>query len=132
MSIKPIVKARAIATGVLAMLLGTASSAAEVRFTGNTTATRQLIGDALHQLVTIAEAKLTCTDLEAVVAEVMPRDFKPPGASTVAPDKAVTYERWTATLCGQQVAFLVTFWSAPAGGTMFAIGYPFPKAREAS
>ena len=124
------VKARAIATGVLGILLGTASSAAEeVRFTGNTTATRQLIGDALHQLVTIADSKLTCTKLEAVVAEVMPRDFRPPGASKVASGGAVTYERWTATLCGQQVAFLVTFWAPPQGGTKFAIGYPFPSAR---
>jgi hypothetical protein len=123
---------RSLIACILGGLLGVSSGAEEVRFTGETTADEQLIGDTLQQVVTIAQAKLACANLEGVVAEVMPRDFVPPDALSVTGSDTVTYERWTTTFCGKQVPFLITFWRDPQGGSLYSVGYPFPNAQDAT
>jgi len=123
---------RLVIAGVVGMLLSISLKAAEVRFTGNTTADEQLIGDTLQQVVTVAQAKLKCENLEGVVAEIMPQDFSPPHSMQVTGSDTVTYERWTATFYGKQVAFLITFWRDPQGGSLYAVGYPFPDSQDAS
>ena len=103
------------------------SHADQLQFTGNTTADVPLIKDALRNVQIYAQARMKCERLEKVVAEVLPKDFSRPGPP--GPEQSpATYERWLVTLCGTNVPFLISFWPAAQGGTMFNVT-EFPQSK---
>ena len=114
----------------LAMMLFAAASPAaadQVRFTGRTSATDPiLIRDALQNILRYAHATQQCTTLSSVEASVLPADYRPADPRYRVADGPVTYERWDAVLCGRSTPFLVGFWPAPEGGTMFQVSHPIP------
>jgi hypothetical protein len=119
--------ASALLTAILLFGSASLSFADQVRFTGNTTAELQLIQDVLRNVHLYSRARMKCDKLEKVVAEVLPRDFSKPGPP--GPEKPpTTYERWLVTLCGTDVPFLISFWPATEGGTMFNVT-EFPKSK---
>lgn len=99
--------------------------AEQLRFTGRTTANLDLIKDTLRHIQLIGQARNDCGVISAVEAAVHPQDFQPAEAYRVG-EGQVTYETWSATMCDTEVKFLISFWAAPEGGTMFAVGYPYP------
>jgi hypothetical protein len=111
-----------------AVFFGAAPATADqVRFTGNTTADTTLIRDALQNILLVGQAQLKCTSLEAVEATILSPKYRPPEAYAQPDKRKSTYESWNATLCGRPTKFLITFWPADDGGTMFAVGYPYPR-----
>jgi hypothetical protein len=98
----------------------------QIRFTGQTTADETLIQDALRNVMLIAAAE-HCTSLEGVQAKILSPGYKPAATASRPEGENATYEAWTATLCGKPTKFLITFWPAEDGGTMLAVGYPYPK-----
>ena len=98
----------------------------QVHFTGRTTADATLIRDALQNVVRYGDALQQCTTLSAVEARVLPADYRPRDSRYHIAGAEVRYEHWDAVLCGRPTAFLVGFWSAPQGGTMFQVSYPLP------
>lgn len=115
----------AIFTFVVAIGAPQPARADQVHFTGHTTVDELVIRDALQNILRVAVAREQCNQLSAVEARVLPADYRPADpAYRVAPD--ARYERWEVTLCGRVVPFLLGFWSAPEGGTMFQVGHPFP------
>jgi hypothetical protein len=56
----------------------------------------------------------------------LPSSNRPPGGPHPEGSAPTIYERWIATFCGKQVAFLIALWPASIGGTMIRVGYPFP------
>ena len=108
-----------------ALMLGSPAQADQVRFTGTTTADVTLIQDALRYVLLIGESQ-NCSSLEAVESVILSPRYKPKDAATRPESGNGTYEAWTATLCGKPTKFLMTFWPAEQGGTMLAVGYPYP------
>ena len=98
----------------------------QVAFTGNTTANVTLIKDALHNILLYADATAHCSSLESVEARVISPAYKPADAATRPEAGKGTYESWTVSLCGKPTRFLLTFWPASDGGTMFAVTVPYP------
>lgn len=98
----------------------------QVHFTGATTADVTLIKDALHQILLYSNATEHCPTLEGVEAKILSPTYKPVDAAKRPEAGKGTYESWTATLCGKPVKFLITFWPASDGGTMFAVTHPYP------
>lgn len=115
---------------LIAMLLiaapGRFALADPVHFTGETTADTTLITDALRVLQRLAQDRLQCATLGAVRSEILPPRYVPPGGPGPEGAARTVYERWTASLCGKEVPFLLGFWPAAEGGTMFRVQYPFP------
>ena len=99
--------------------------AEQLRFTGRTTANIELIKDTFRQIQLIGQAQIDCGVISAVEAAVHPADFQPNEAYRVGQGQVI-YETWSATMCDAEVKFLISFWEAPEGGTMFAVGYPYP------
>lgn len=118
-----------------ALAAGSAAGAAgpqQVHFTGRTTADAVLIRDALGNIMRFAAARDNCSTLSAVEADVLPADYVPADPKYRVGEGRVTYERWDAHLCGRVTRFLVHFWSAPQGGTMFSVSYPYPADAPAA
>ncbi len=109
------------------LLLATAAPAHadQVRFTGQTTADGLLIRDALQNILRFAYATRQCTTLTAVEANVLDA-YEPQDPMYRVGSGQITYESWSATLCGETIKFLISFWPSVEGGTMFGIGYPYP------
>ena len=99
--------------------------AEQLRFTGQTTANLELIKDTLRHIQLIGQAQNDCDVISAVEATVHPEDFLPSKAYRVG-EGQVIYETWSTIMCGSEVQFLISFWPAPEGGMMFAVGYPYP------
>lgn len=110
----------------VAMAVPEPALADQVRFTGNTTADVTLIKDALHNILLYGNATDHCATLESVEAKILSPSYKPADAATRPEAGKGTYESWTATLCGKPIKFLITFWPASDGGTMFAVTVPYP------
>lgn len=114
----------------LAAMLPAPARADQVRVTGYSTADATLIRDAVQQILLVSAGALECNELTAVEASVLPEDWRPADQKYRPGPAGTRYERWEATLCGRVVPFLLGFWDAPEGGTMFQVGYPFPAAAE--
>src|SRR5689334_2827885 len=104
---------------ILAMPMAHAQE--QIHFTGQTTADALLIHDALGSIAGYLKENANCPSVGDVQSEILPedsvkRDPKQPEGTSPA-----TYELWTSTSCGKQQAFLVVFWAAKEGGTMFRI-----------
>ena len=112
----------------LASMLPTSARADQVRVTGQSTADAILIRDAVQQILRVGAGALECNKLTAVEASVLPDDWRPADPEYRLGPPGTRYERWEATLCDRVVPFLLGFWDAPEGGTMFQVGYPFPAA----
>ena len=103
------------------------ASAVQVHVTGTTTADPALIRDAASEIQRFSAAALKCDQLSAVKASVQPAGWQPADANYRIGPAGTRYERWEASLCGRTEVFLVGFWAAAEGGTLFQVGYPFPK-----
>lgn len=99
---------------------------AQLSFTGTTLASEMLIQDVMRNVMEIAAEDLDCAMPDAVVADLLPESFRPAKPAT-APEGAgkPVYERWTIDFCGDEVPFLLTFWTLEQGGTAFDLDYPF-------
>ena len=122
----------------IALLLATATLIAsttghcdQLRFTGNTRADVTLIKDALRNVQLIAQGKFKCQSIEAVEAEVLPLDYKPPGGPYPEGEAKSQYESWLVTMCGRKEKFLLATWQTPPSpGVMFRVEYPFPESSK--
>ena len=110
---------------VAAAMLAGSANAAQVRMVGTTTADARLSEDVMRHVMLIANGLLHCSTVTLIEPELLPPSFKPSGGPHAECSAETTYERWNVTLCGKKVPFLVAFWSASVGGTMFRVGYPF-------
>ena len=102
-------------------VLTAASAQEQVRFTGNTSADANLIHDAFQNVALYIRESLKCPNIELVESEVLPegaikRDPTQPEGTGPA-----TFERWTVTFCGKKRPFLIVFWPAKEGGTMYRV-----------
>lgn len=96
-----------------------------VVFKGQTTADPALVDNVTDNIRRIAAERLKCNALTQITYEIMPSQYKPVGEKFS--DKAkMTFEKWTPTLCGKEISFLVGFWPTKEGGTMFRVVLPFP------
>ncbi len=107
-------------------ICATPAMAEQLRFTGRTTANVVLIKDALRHIQLIGQGQRECGIISAVEASVLPESYSPSEAAYRVGDGPVIYESWSTTMCGDVVKFLISFWPAPDGGTLFAVGYPYP------
>ena len=107
----------------LATLLGVSTSLGQeqVRFTGQTSADEQLIHDAFQDIARYIRESLSCPSIEQVVAEVLPEGAVKHDPTQAEGTSAATYEQWTVSYCGRSRPFLVVFWAAKDGGTMYRI-----------
>ena len=97
----------------------------DVTFSGQTALAVDVIPDAFRVIAGIGAEELSCRALSAVKAEVLTAGDVPPNDLATAPAAPADYERWTATLCGQQVAFLLGVWPKNGQQSPFRIVYPF-------
>ncbi len=97
----------------------------DVTFSGATALAIDAIPNAFGTIAAIAAQEINCKQLTAVRAEVLADDAVP--ANDLAKDisKPVDYERWTATLCGKDVAFLVGVWPEDGKQDPYRMVYPF-------
>lgn len=97
----------------------------DVTFSGETALAVDVIPDAFRVIAGIGAEELSCKTLSSVKAEVLKPGEVPPNDLASAVAAPADYERWTATLCGQQVAFLLGVWTSKAEPSPFRIVYPF-------
>lgn len=122
---KHIVALLIFATSMFVPRIGTCD---QLRFTGNTRADNTLIKDSLRNVKLIAQGKFGCQSIEAVEAEVLPLDYKPPGGPYPEGEATSQYESWLVTVCGRKEKFMLATWrTPPTPGVMFRVGYPFPE-----
>jgi hypothetical protein len=96
----------------------------QVKFTGITSASPQLIHDAMQPIALYIRESLGCRRLEQIEAEILPEDAIKRDASAPEGTADATYERWIVTSCGKAHPFVVVFWTAAEGGTMFSVKLP--------
>ena len=97
----------------------------DVTFSGETALSVDVIPDAFRVIAGIGAQELSCRTLSTVKAEVLKPSDVPPNDLANAEAAPADYERWTATLCGQQVAFLLGVWTSKTEPSPFRIVYPF-------
>ena len=114
-----------------AIAVSVPAHADQVRFTGQTTADQKLLIDTLNTVARLGPARFDCATVEAVQAQVLPKEFVPPGNDKPEGSAPTTYERWDATFCGKVVPLLIAYWPAADGGVMFRVGLPFPESASA-
>jgi len=114
-----------------ALALSLPAYAQQVSFSGDTTATVELLVDTLRTVALLGPGQFDCPTVEAVEAQVLPQSFSPPGNDNPEGSSPTTYERWDATFCGKGVPLLIAFWPAADGGMMFRVGLPFPETASA-
>jgi hypothetical protein len=114
------------------IVLASPARAETFHFKGRTTVDMTVAKDALRDVQQIGLAKLHCGVIEAVNAEVLPRSYRPARTENYAPNGRETYEKWNVILCGRTTPFLLGFWPAAEGGTMFHVRYPFPPRAKVS
>jgi len=112
---------RALISLTGALVLTTAVAQEQVRFTGNTSADETLIHDAFQNIAFYVRESLKCPSIELVEAEVLPEGAVKRDATQAEGTAPAIYERWTVTFCGRKQPFLVVFWDAKEGGTMYRI-----------
>ena len=78
-------------------------------------------------MLLVVNGRFHCSPVQLVESEILPPSYSPPAASRVQASSKAHYERWTATFCGMKVPFLISFWPASDGGTMFSVTHPFPS-----
>jgi hypothetical protein len=120
-----LVSSRFFCLAILSAMLAiaTPAHADQVHFTGETTVDQVVLRDVLQNILRIAAAR-GCNQLSAVEARVLPADYSPPDRNDHGERPGLRYERWTTTLCGTAIPFVVGFWTPPEGGTMFQITLP--------
>ena len=112
-------RAALVMGAVLAMPMSFAQE--QIHFTGQTTADAQLIKDALGSIADYLKDNANCPSVGDVESEILPEDTVKRDPGQPEGTSPATYELWTATSCGKQQSFLVVFWAAKEGGTMFRI-----------
>ena len=103
------------------LVLSTAVAQEQVKFTGNTTADEKLIHDAFQDIAVYMRESLKCASIDLVETKVLPDGAVKRDASQPEGTGPATYEQWTVTSCGKKHPFMVVFWSAKEGGTMYRI-----------
>ncbi|HTK86050.1 MAG TPA: hypothetical protein VL625_13280 [Patescibacteria group bacterium] len=104
-------------------------SAKNVEFKGKTTADAALVNSVFSNIMSISVKRLKCGSATQVTQEILPATYKP-GGETFDNLTTTTFEKWTPTLCGREISFLVGFWPAADGGTMFRVVLPFPAQAQ--
>ena len=107
-------------------LLAQPARADQVHFTGTTTASETLIRDTLQTILRTAYLRTRCAALSSVDAAILSPGYRPKDSRYRVGEGKRTYERWSVVLCGKTIKYLITFWPAADGGTMFSIGDPYP------
>lgn len=114
-----VVRSVSALAGILAV--GASLAQDQVRFTGNTTADEELVHDAFQNIALYVRESLKCPSIELVEAEVLPSGSVKRDTSQAEGSAPATYEQWTVSFCGKKQPFLVVFWSAKEGGTMYRV-----------
>jgi len=114
-------------SALLVVVVSASVGADQIRFVGDTTADSTLIHDTVQQLLLVVDGRFHCQQVQLIESEVLPPSYSPPAASRVQTAAKARYERWTATFCGKKVPFLISFWPASDGGSMFSVTHPFPS-----
>lgn len=110
------------------LIMGVAAPALadQVHFTGQTRANGVLIKDILQNILRYSSVAEKCSSLTDVEATVL-SGYQPADTRYRVGQGVIIYERWTATLCGKKVNFLISFWPVSGGGSDFALGIPYPS-----
>ena len=105
---------------------------AQLSFTGTTSASEMLIHDVMRNVMDLGDEEFDCPMPESVVADTLPDDFQPENPAPMPKGaRKQVYERWTIDFCGDEVPFLLTFWTLEQGGTAFDLDYPFEELATA-
>jgi len=118
-----------LAAAAACALIGVQPAAAqsdEVPFTGTTRVDAAVIRDAVQEILYFAPRGLKCDTLTGVEASLLPESWTPADPNFRIGPPGTRYERWDVSLCGRVERFLLGFWTAPDGGTLFQVGYPLP------
>jgi hypothetical protein len=99
----------------------------QLRITGRTTADATLIHDAVQEVTRFSSLALKCDKLTGIEASVMPQGWQPADSNFRIGPPGTIYERWDAAGCGRVIPFLIGFWKAAEGGSMFQVAHPFPE-----
>ena len=124
---KSIIARAAIALTACFSLWAVPVTAEQLRFSGQSTADMALIKDTLGHIQVVGQGQRDCGVISAVDASILPEGYSPADSGYRVGQGKVTYESWSATMCGETVKFLISFWPASDGGTMFAVGYTYPS-----
>jgi hypothetical protein len=103
------------------LVLTTAIAQEQVRFTGNSSADEKLIHDAFQNIVLYVKESLKCSSIQSVEAKVLPDGAVKRDATQPEGTNPAIYEQWTVSFCGKKQPFLVVFWDAKEGGTMYRV-----------
>ena len=102
------------------------SAAAEIDFTGQTTADAKLLWDAVQEVIRFSGGHaLKCDRVTAVKASIQPEGWQPADPNFRVALPGARYERWEVAQCDRVVPFLVTFWTVK-GTSEFSVAHPFP------
>ena len=112
---------RCLAALTSTLLMAPAMAEDQVRFTGSTTADEKLINDVFQSIAHYVLERLKCQNIELIEADVLPDGAVKRDASLPEGTGPATYEQWTVTYCGKKLPFLVVFWDAKEGGTMYRV-----------
>jgi len=96
-----------------------------VTFSGDTALAVDAIPNAFGAIANIGAQEINCGKLTAVHAEVLAANAVPANDLAKNAPAPTDYERWTATLCGQDVAFLLGVWPADGKQEPYRVAYPF-------
>lgn len=96
-----------------------------VTFSGATALDVEAIRSVFGTIANIAAQEIDCRTLTAVRAEVLAADGVPANDLAKQTPAPANYERWTATLCSKDVAFLVGVWADDGKQATFRVVYPF-------
>jgi hypothetical protein len=97
-----------------------ARSGGEPVFMGHTVADATVQRDALAIIRMLIQAKIKCSTLDLIESEGLAADAHP-NVSLPSGAGPATYERWIVTACSRKQPFVVVFWPAKEGGTMFRV-----------
>lgn len=98
------------------------ANAYELRTTGRTLASPQLVVDTLRTVARHSKMTGGCSFLFSAHMEVMPPSYRPAGPAIGAvAARGGHYEMWTVNACAAKQRFQIAMWPSPRGGTDFAV-----------
>jgi hypothetical protein len=97
------------------------AAAYDLKVTGRTLATKQLVSDVIKRIAGYTKQTTGCSFLFSVDMKVMGRGYTPRQPAMPAAGRSGHYEQWTVNACGKKQLFQVGMWTSPRGGADYAV-----------
>ena len=109
-----------LALGV-ALAMGHAAQAYDIKFTGKTLAGGKLMEDLLARITGYSKSRYQCSFIFAVNSAIQPPGYVPRTPAFRVTSPRHSYERWTVNLCGKSRVFFVAFGNNANGGADYKV-----------